>query len=421
LEGRISSKFLLSPTNNNDPPKSFTGYIFCYVFLVQTMKTMYPTYNLKPSQLNGNGGFYHKLSDFTVRWLEAELPNKQSILDSFLSFNLRTDCKLIRTPEEAYLELLTLGIYLENYSNASRRILPLFARLLKRMYHIRNSTPALKKYIDRVRGILAYFFLREKSGDRKVKTLTDMGKLLKWLSATGEFTQEVERLTDWHLFLLGLSVMERNSIIAVSRKSAANFTLNAKQSLGIFTAEIENFLKRQPSIYKYRENYFFTARKENEYFLNMFGAEVINRVEREKFRKTRNKLLLLPTCMRQNPADRCKAIYDGKGMLCQACNANCNIHRTASSIGYKGVKTYIIHHSSMFSKNLKGLASQTDTGIIGVACALNLLAGGYELKKLNIPAQCIYLDYSGCKKHWHPTDSQQPTSIQMNRLLELVG
>jgi uncharacterized protein len=385
------------------------------------MKTMYPTYNLKPSQLNGDGGFYQRLSDFTIRWLETELPNKQWLLDSFLSFNLREESKLIRTPEEAYLELLTLGIYLENYSNASRRISPLYARMLKRMYQIRNSKPALKKYIDRVRGILAYLFLREKSGGRKVKTLAGIGKLLNWLSATGEFTREVERLTDWHRFLIGLSVQERNSVIAASLKSAANFTLNAKQNLGIFTAEIENFLKRQPALYKYRENYFFTARKENEYFLNMFGAEVINRVEREKFRKTRNKLLLLPTCMRQYAANKCKAIFDGKGMLCQACNANCNIHRTASSIGYKGVKTYIIHHSSMFSKNLKGFAAQSDTGIIGVACALNLLAGGYELKKLNIPAQCIYLDYSGCKKHWHPTDSQQPTTIQMNRLMDLVS
>jgi hypothetical protein len=108
-------------------------------------------------------------------------------------------------------------------------------------------------------------------------------------------------------------------------------------------------------------------------------------------------------------------------MLCQGCNSTCNIHLAAGTIGYKGVKTYIIHHSSMFSENLKILAAEKDTGIIGVACVLNLMAGGYELKKQNIPAQCIYLDFSGCRKHWRINSFHQPTTIQLNRLMEMVG
>jgi hypothetical protein len=41
-----------------------------------------------------------------------------------------------------------------------------------------------------------------------------------------------------------------------------------------------------------------------------------------------------------------------------------------------------------------------DTGIVGVACVLNLLSGGLKARRLGIPAQCILLDSCGCGNHW---------------------
>ncbi len=48
------------------------------------------------------------------------------------------------------------------------------------------------------------------------------------------------------------------------------------------------------------------------------------------------------------------------------------------------------------SKNILG----EDIAIIGVACPLHLISGGWKSSGMGIPAQCVLLDYCGCKKHW---------------------
>ncbi|NJK98458.1 MAG: DUF116 domain-containing protein [Bacteroidales bacterium] len=54
-----------------------------------------------------------------------------------------------------------------------------------------------------------------------------------------------------------------------------------------------------------------------------------------------------------------------------------------------------------------------------MACVLNLLKGGYEMQKLNIPSQCVFLDYCGCQKHWHKNGI--PTDLNSNQLQKIVG
>ncbi|MBK7029286.1 MAG: DUF116 domain-containing protein [Bacteroidales bacterium] len=81
--------------------------------------------------------------------------------------------------------------------------------------------------------------------------------------------------------------------------------------------------------------------------------------------------------------------------------------------------TYIIPHSSDFTRFLEKWQNQPDTSLIGVACILNLLTGGYEMKNLNISSQCIFLDYCGCKKHWN--EEGIPTDLNINQLKKVAG
>ena len=46
-------------------------------------------------------------------------------------------------------------------------------------------------------------------------------------------------------------------------------------------------------------------------------------------------------------------------------------------------------------------AGMESRGVIASACVTTLVEGGWELKRYDVPAQCVLLDYSGCKKHWH--------------------
>lgn len=82
----------------------------------------------------------------------------------------------------------------------------------------------------------------------------------------------------------------------------------------------------------------------------------------------------------------------------------------------KGIRTVLIRHSSSFSKWLEPWSKQRKTGLIGVACVLNLLTGGFEMKRLGIPSQCVFLDHSGCRKHWK---SKCPSQLNINHVYRL--
>jgi len=49
---------------------------------------------------------------------------------------------------------------------------------------------------------------------------------------------------------------------------------------------------------------------------------------------------------------------------------------------------------------------------------LNLLAGGYEMNRLNISAQRIFLDYCACKKNWYKNDAA--TTLNIEQLVSMV-
>jgi uncharacterized protein len=83
------------------------------------------------------------------------------------------------------------------------------------------------------------------------------------------------------------------------------------------------------------------------------------------------------------------------------------------------VKCYLIPHSSDFSRFLKKWENNTDTALVGVTCILNLLTGGYEMKRLNIASQCVFLDYCGCKKHWD--NDERPTTLNLQELIDVIA
>ena len=84
----------------------------------------------------------------------------------------------------------------------------------------------------------------------------------------------------------------------------------------------------------------------------------------------------------------------------------------------QGITAYLIPHSSDFSRFLVKWKDNRDTSLIGVACVLNLIAGGYEMKRLNIPSQCVFLDYCGCKKHWDKDGIA--TSLNVNQVKRII-
>jgi hypothetical protein len=114
----------------------------------------------------------------------------------------------------------------------------------------------------------------------------------------------------------------------------------------------------------------------------------------------------------------CQAFKEGQDIICVGCSEQCRINHIKQLGEKTGFDVLIVPHSSGFTRWLEQWRDQDHSGVVAVACVLNLLAGGYEMKSLNIPAQCVFLDYCGCKKHWCQSDV--PTGLDEKRLLQIV-
>ena len=57
--------------------------------------------------------------------------------------------------------------------------------------------------------------------------------------------------------------------------------------------------------------------------------------------------------------------------------------------------------------------------MVAVACMLNILPGGYEMRERGIASQCVPLDYPGCGKHWRR--EAVATSVNEDRLVKITA
>lgn len=143
------------------------------------------------------------------------------------------------------------------------------------------------------------------------------------------------------------------------------------------------------------------TRSRMEYHLNMVGAELLNRAYKDDYSDTDLTAVLLPGCMRALPKDKCEAEKLNKGLKCIGCVPTCKVNKLRLMGLDNDFEVFVIPHASDLSLwSLK--EGEPRCGVVASACVTTLVEGDLELKRYGVPAQCVLLDYSGCKKHWHP-------------------
>lgn len=378
----------------------------------------YLPYSILNKEDNSNA-FYQNLEIFTDIVLSSGYATLGKIVDDYYTFIETRKIEKTRTRYEYLLELIMIGVFWRNYISRAHQAPSYLVTLLPKLYALRKNFPVLKPTMDKVRGYLVYKFIARSNGyivqGYSVKKLK---KLLAWLQATGEFNEEYARLNHWLFFCASLSPDDSEKLLMEVVSFSGYFNDAGRSMLGGYTNNVSGFTAKAGNDYKYREDYVFVNRMENEYFLNMFGAEIMNRQLRESFLGTQKKAVLLPTCMRRKPDSECKSIADGKEKVCTQCDMHCNIGKVAKMVSNENTRVYLIPHASGFSKFLSKWSNQSETGLVGIACPLNLLTGGYEMKRLNITSQCVFLDYCGCKKHWN--ESGIATSLNIEQLKKVL-
>ncbi|MBN2806909.1 MAG: DUF116 domain-containing protein [Prolixibacteraceae bacterium] len=368
-------------------------------------------YHLNPQGTDG-GEFQQHLQRFSNQVTEEGFYRFHKVLKMFEARQKMQLGSLQFSLEETVLDLLMMGVLWNNYQGCwgSAHIVwkaPIFTRL----FLLRRNFPGIKNRIDAFRGWLGKKWLSAPAREQERITLHKVEQLNLWLKACCEFQGETARLDSWIRFMKSTKTLEVQEFLTEVTWFGQWFKTASKKVLGLYTCNVEPFIQQQHQHYLGREDYFFTGRSETEYHLNLIGAAIMNKNMRGQFLNTEKKLLLLPSCMAKS--SKCKASHTPEGIICQHCTADCNISRTARAMLENGVETRIVEHASGFNASLKKWSNQQTTGLIGTACVLNLISGGMEMKKLNIPAQCIFLDYCGCKKHWNSQGI--PTNINIEQ------
>ncbi len=411
----------LKGKNHSFAEKTFIKFICGTIFEVinrhiyKKVEMEVITYSLKDNQ---DKEFYEQLSLFSDKIIEEASHYFYKEITFYKTYLKEIYKDEILSDDEYLIEFITSGVFLDKYASYAVSSNSISALVLYNLYLLRNKFAFTKPVVDYLRGHLSGILLYSINLKTFKYNSEVFARLIIWLKATGEFSEEIKRLEFWNQYYYSLPEERARELINKSVAFAKYIQEQGKLYLGSFTHNVHHFLEYEHKKHKNREDYLFCGRSEAEYHLNMFGAEILNRKLRQGFNQTQKKTVLLPTCMSNPNSGKCKAIKNGSKIKCRSCSKNCEINKLQDSLKETGVDTYLVPHSSNFSEYLKNWQYQEVTGLVGVACVLNLLSGGYEMQGLKIPSQCVFLDYCGCKKHWH--NKGIPTSLNHSQLEKIL-
>jgi hypothetical protein len=326
-----------------------------------------------------------------------------------------------RSRGEYAIELLTLGQAVTRYGGAAETTPAWEVTLARLLFWLRRRPAQLKPVADLLRAAITRLFLVPRIGRKatgKLYPLNELPGLIKWLEATGEFEQEAVRLHNWQSFLGTLSQTEAERWIKTAAELFDWFRHEADRALGAYTRGVSRFLTEDYARRGCREDQIFCGKEPAEYHLCMVAAEIMNRGLQSQFEATGHKAILVPACMRGEAALTCKARENGVDITCAGCNPHCAVNRITQRMRALGEQVYLVPHASGFSRWLERWQREPDTGVVAVACLLNILPGGYEMRARQIPSQCVPLDYPGCRKHWRRRAIA--TGLNEERLVQLV-
>lgn len=379
------------------------------------------TYSLKCGQEDSEN--YYKASEAFAEEVISVIDSLCGLIIEKFMLHIGEDLDDMDLKLEHGFELLVLGTLWQLYSGDATGLEKAPRHLLSGLSRLRAQGGALKPGIDFIRGILSTLFLSPDLYDNDFITDPTPGqfnRLLDWLQATGEFNREVERLRIWQDYISTLEMKEAVVILATTITLAAWFEDSSLEALGIFTANVDNYLSNiRPGRY-WHEDVIFCGRRRVEYHLNMVGAEIMNRAYEKDFKATSKKAVILPACVRGRSSTECKAVNDGGAMVCMNCSSECIVSRLTSLERQHGLKVMIIpHESSLSSSRTEKPLLDSDTGVVGVACILNLVSGGWMMRNMGIPVQCVLLDFCGCKNHW--SREGITTEINVRQLERILG
>lgn len=382
------------------------------------------TYCLKIDKLNYEDYYLtlRKLGDMIIK---KDLDKSKRYIYDFKKYVC--DFEDLKENKYYFIEILMIGVlfyeYIDYTSNFKSYLSPVYSFLNR----ARDSK--LKPQVDLIRGRIntSLYTLNKENQIFKSSFNTDsnyrytfyninyFSKLINWLDATSDFKDEVIRLRVWLGFLKTKPKEYISFFFDFTLELVTYMKTLGDDNLAIYMSNLENYLNTYKKDHYNKEDIIYCGKGPIQYYFNMIFSEVMNDIFRSDFLNTDKKIVFLPGCMTQDktPCRRSETSYGGK---CNHCSKNCNVNKI-TRLGEKyNFKVYIIEHETTLSS--LDIKKNKNIGIVGIACAPNLISGGLKALRLNFAPQCVILDCCGCSNHW--LKNKCMTSINENRLLEII-
>jgi hypothetical protein len=220
----------------------------------------------------------------------------------------------------------------------------------------------------------------------KIKELTD--KILHYREMS-----EKELLTFIQKFSLNRTSLKK----ATSKKSnSSELSIILEilpDSLADYISGIEQHLKTEPFHKCITDNTILSTRE--QYYMFMIEIELANRMNKTEFLNCHYKIALLPYCLRKALSD-CKAVPDEIDYYCKGCVKDCYVNKISTILREHDIHPYIWQ-----TIRLKPLMKQLkkkygSTGIMGVACIVELAGGMRTCLKAGLPVIGLPLNANRC-------------------------
>jgi hypothetical protein len=368
------------------------------------------TYSLRNGARDSRD-YYQAVAAFADSWFAAAARDLENIIVGFRKYRLSHSLP-DRTDSEYAFELLALGVILHEHADEISHLPQSAARLLKWLVIAQDHYPSCEDHLKRWRGRIAAWGRDAKS---KAQTRDDIGSVIDWLRANGGVTQ-ADRFAQWQSYFNEIGFASTRHITARCIAAASDFIASSEIALGQYTPHVPAFLNEVAPKYRQRYDSELVSRTRAEYHLGMLGTEILNRAYRQRFLSAKQKIVIVPPCMRAQPEDKCKALSTPYGAKCQACTPSCRVHQITKLGEKRGFDVYIIPDElRVFGSG----AGDSRLGVVGVSCALTNWGGGWDADEAHIAAQGVLLDYVGCTYHWD--DEGFATDTNLKKLQEVLG
>jgi len=353
----------------------------------------------------------HDLAD----WVQLRGEPLHPLIESYGTFLRLRENQPPRSYQEGLVELLALGVLWRARGTAATLREPARQRLITELVRERRAGHAKRRDASTAELVMG---LPSGQTPSPEPSLAQLHTLMDWLLASGEYDDEVARLSGWLSMLDTAPVTDQKRLLARVVGFARSFEAEAERRLLAFTANCESFLSEDWAVRPAREDTVQCSRSPVEYHLNMVGAELLNRAWRADFETRARHFVVMPGCARARTDGACRAERGPVELSCTHCRVGCSVSLGTKCAEAHGARAFAVTHGSSFSRFLESpMLAGGDAGIVGIACAPGLLGAGWRARAHGLGAQCILLDASGCL-HW--LDRHRSTTFALEELKRLL-